>query len=442
MNTCKRLQDEVVLAHDIPDDIRLRRGFNLDIAEEGANFFARKARSECMKVFTEFATKMSDTQGGTVAEAHRFANWEVPLEFGDDRLPQDTDQSPYEYPEWIDPREDFMTDAERRRAEEEAARGVPTCIYESRNNAEDLYSLFTAAVEYLRDLKQEGKNVTENQDPDFNEHEVDAMVAARLLNVYNTSVDWRQISATQDLRDFMVTAAVAMVGGYQTSADVLKQMSHRGNVSYQDYVKTVLSVEKFYGIFGDHPSTEYVGDIMEFCLGIFELGVQFPMLFKGWGTDLDACLSGIEGSFWMFTNSCRPATTSNTKRSRSKKADVPVMEAQIVSKILQDADVDSLLANHAITRMPKPPPPKKDDDVTIEISSEEEEETGDPLPTAEEAPTEPNEDEEMDETDHPVEEEDAEMGVGEEEEDDDVEPQNEAKRRRKGIRESTSSLKA
>eukprot|EP00435_Cladocopium_sp_Y103_P073755 s103_g45.t1 len=165
----------------------------------------------------------------------------------------------------------------------------------------------------------------EDQNPNFNEHEVDATVAARLINIYNTSLDWRTISATQDLKEFMVTSAMAMVGGYRTSSDVLKQVSHKGairlpvkiikgkckrsllgqfavhreaivdvddknnsstrwfyrltwdsgNVSYHDYVKTVLSVEEFYGIFGDHPSAEYVGDVMEFWLGMFELGVQY-----------------------------------------------------------------------------------------------------------------------------------------------------------------------
>eukprot|EP00435_Cladocopium_sp_Y103_P054042 s3250_g17.t1 len=164
----------------------------------------------------------------------------------------------------------------------------------------------------------------ENHEPFFNEHGDDANVAARLVNVYNTSWDWRDVTATQDLKAFMVTAAMSMVGGYQTSGDVLKQVSHRGairlpvkmikgkckrnllgqfavqresivdldernvsstrwfyrltwdggNVAYHDYVKTVLSTDEFYNIFGSHPSAEYVGDIMEFWLGMFELAIQ------------------------------------------------------------------------------------------------------------------------------------------------------------------------
>eukprot|EP00435_Cladocopium_sp_Y103_P047933 s1604_g14.t1 len=324
----------------------------------------------------------------------------------------------------------------------------------------------------------------ENQDPFFNEHGDDANVAARLVNVYNACYDWREVTATQDLKAFMVTAAMSMVGGsYQTSGDVLKQVSHRGairlpvkmikgkckrsllgqfavqresivdldersvpvtrwfyrltwdggNVAYHDYVKTVLSSDEFYNIFGSHPSAEYVGDIMEFWLGMFELAVQFPMLFKGWGDDPASCLSGIEDSFWLFTNSCRQATTSNSKRSRSKKARVPMIEVQVVSKVLHDAGVDGLLATHSITRMPNPP--KKKDDLPIEISSDEEEEEGDFVPTAEEAPTEPcDDDDEMEDEDKPDEEGDADMGGDDEEQGEDDGPQKEAKRRRMGIR--------
>eukprot|EP00435_Cladocopium_sp_Y103_P018029 s70_g4.t1 len=275
----------------------------------------------------------------------------------------------------------------------------------------------------------------ENQDPYFNEHEMDAQVAARLINIYNTSWDWREITATQDLKAFMVTAALSMISAYRTSGDVLKQVSHRGairlpvkmikgkckrhllgqfavqresivdvdernmtttrwfyrltwdggNVAYHDYVKTVLSNDEFYSIFGSHASTEYVGDIMEFWLGMFELAIQFPMLFNGWGRDHQACLSGIEESFWMFTNSCRQATTDNSKRRKTKKVIVPTVEVQVVNKVLTDAGVFGLLATHSITRMPNPP--MKRDDLPIEISSdEEEEETGDFMPTAEEAP--------------------------------------------------------
>eukprot|EP00435_Cladocopium_sp_Y103_P013443 s3144_g3.t1 len=158
------------------------------------------------------------------------------------------------------------------------------------------------------------------------------------------------------------------------------------------------------------------------------------MLFKGWGGDPAACLSGIEDSFWLFTNSCRPATTSNSKRSRSKKAHVPQVEVQVVNQVLNETGVLGLLATHSITRMPNPP--KKRDELPIEISSDEEEEEGDFMPTAEEAPTEPcdDEDEEMDDEDKPCDEGDADMGGEEEKHDEDDEPQKEAKRRRMGIR--------
>eukprot|EP00435_Cladocopium_sp_Y103_P074007 s103_g46.t1 len=150
---CQNLQNEVTLSHDIPDDILLKRGFNVSISLK---------------------------RGATVAEAHRFENCKLPLEFGDNRLPEDTDTSPYEYPEWIDPSEDFMTEEEKSRAEA-AARGsvhdietgvqnigvkafkVFQMAYEQRNlmrKPEAFYSLFTSAAEFLMKLKREQKNTT------------------------------------------------------------------------------------------------------------------------------------------------------------------------------------------------------------------------------------------------------------------------------------------
>eukprot|EP00435_Cladocopium_sp_Y103_P073519 s103_g44.t1 len=128
--------------------------------------------------------------------------------------------------------------------------------------------------------------------------------------------------------------------------------------------------------------------------------------------------------------------TNNSKRSRSRKAEVPTVEAKVVSKVLNDAGVNTLLASHSITRVPHPPPPRQDDDIPIEISSEEEEEeTGDFLPTVEKPPTEANDDEDMDDDDKPVDNEgDVDMGGDVEEEQDEIEPKNDAKRRRKGIR--------
>ena len=38
-----------------------------------------------------------------------------------------------------------------------------------------------------------------------------ARVAARLLNIYNECVDWREMEAEKDLRGFLVTATLAML---------------------------------------------------------------------------------------------------------------------------------------------------------------------------------------------------------------------------------------
>eukprot|EP00435_Cladocopium_sp_Y103_P036373 s3693_g9.t1 len=155
VNTCQSLQDEVVACHDIPNDILLNRGFNVSIAEEGANYNAKKARQECMRAFTEFATKMSDTQGATVAEAHRFDDWRVPLEFGDGRRPDDP--SPYGHPEWVDPTEDFMTAEERQQAEaarESQSQRLQQCRGQS-EHLEYQYRVLPILSELLSELEQD-----------------------------------------------------------------------------------------------------------------------------------------------------------------------------------------------------------------------------------------------------------------------------------------------
>ena len=64
----------------------------------------------------------------------------------------------------------------------------------------------------------------------------DARVAARLLNVYNSCIDWRELHAERDLMKFLLAATLAMLSGYKTSNDVLKQVSHRGAIRMPAYM--------------------------------------------------------------------------------------------------------------------------------------------------------------------------------------------------------------
>jgi len=48
----------------------------------------------------------------------------------------------------------------------------------------------------------------------MDEFSQDARVAARLLNVYNSCIDWRDIQAEKDLKGFLLTATLAMLTGY------------------------------------------------------------------------------------------------------------------------------------------------------------------------------------------------------------------------------------
>ena len=59
----------------------------------------------------------------------------------------------------------------------------------------------------------------------MDEHAQDAKVAARLLNVYNNCISWQEIHAETNLKMFLVTASSAMLSGFQTTNDVLKQVS-------------------------------------------------------------------------------------------------------------------------------------------------------------------------------------------------------------------------
>ena len=64
----------------------------------------------------------------------------------------------------------------------------------------------------------------------------DARIAARLLNVYNNCIDWRELHAERDLRKFLLAAILAILSGYKTSNDVLKQVSHRGAIRMPAYM--------------------------------------------------------------------------------------------------------------------------------------------------------------------------------------------------------------
>ena len=272
----------------------------------------------------------------------------------------------------------------------------------------------------------------------MDEFSQDARVAARLLNIYNECVDWRSMEAEKDLRGFLITATLAMLSGYKTTSDVLKQVSHRGairmpaymvkgkcrrdllpqftvqretrtqecgggthkirwfyrllwdggNVAYHDYMKTVLTKEEVESMFNPTATAEYIGDIFEFWLGMLDLGIQFPTMFGGWGANLDSCLAGLEESFWLYSSSCRPTDTINTKRNRSRKAYIPSVENEMVTPVLREAGVFNLLLQKKITRMPVLPAANYDDhpemvevsssDVEMDEVDEPEEETTSP----------------------------------------------------------------
>ena len=51
-------------------------------------------------------------------------------------------------------------------------------------------------------------------------------------------------------------------------------------------MKTVLTKEEIESMFNPTATAEYIGDIFEFWLGILDLGIQFPIMFGGWGQTL------------------------------------------------------------------------------------------------------------------------------------------------------------
>ena len=147
-----------------------------------------------------------------------------------------------------------------------------------------------------------------------------------------------------------------------------------GNVAYHDYMKTVLTKEEIESMFNPTATAEYIGDIFEFWLGMLDLGIQFPTMFGGWGANLGSCLAGLEESFWLYSSSCRPTDTINTKRNRSRKAYIPSVENEMVTAVLREAGIFNLLLQKKITRMPVLPAANYDDHPEmVEISSSDEE---------------------------------------------------------------------
>ena len=139
-------------------------------------------------------------------------------------------------------------------------------------------------------------------------------------------------------------------------------------------MKTVLTKEEIESMFNPTATAEYIGDIFEFWLGMLDLGIQFPTMFGGWGANLDSCLAGLEESFWLYSSSCRPTDTINTKRNRSRKAYIPSVENEMVTAVLREAGIFNLLLQKKITRMPVLPAANYDDHPEmVEISSSDEE---------------------------------------------------------------------
>ena len=138
---------------------------------------------------------------------------------------------------------------------------------------------------------------------------------------------------------------------YQGSYDL-------GNVRYTKYLKTILEPEVFRNMFGDDPSEERVGDMVEALLGMLEVAQLFKHLFVGWG-DIEALRTGLEESIKRVTASLYDRTTyENRKRSMIRTLDPHSEEAANVALIL--------------VRMRTMPPPEFDIDHSFEIGKEPE----------------------------------------------------------------------
>ena len=64
----------------------------------------------------------------------------------------------------------------------------------------------------------------------LNEHAEDAQIAARLIKIYNGCLRWREVRAEDDVWNFLITSSLAMLSGYATVVEVMKQVSRRGSM--------------------------------------------------------------------------------------------------------------------------------------------------------------------------------------------------------------------
>ena len=141
---------------------------------------------------------------------------------------------------------------------------------------------------------------------------------------------------------------------YQGSYDL-------GNVCYTKYLKTILEPDVFRTIFGDDPTEERVGDMVEALLSMFEIAQLFRHMFRRWG-DIEALRTGLEESIKRVTASLYDRTTyENRKRSMIRTMDPHSDEAANVALIL--------------VRMRTMPLPEFDIDHFFEIGKEPEQGT-------------------------------------------------------------------
>ena len=90
-------------------------------------------------------------------------------------------------------------------------------------------------------------------------------------------------------------------------------------MAYHDYMKTVLTKEEIESILPLNASTEYIGDIFEFWLGMLEMGIQFPTMFNGWGnTSIVALLDlrNLSGCSAALVATLTPSTRNAIDQGR------------------------------------------------------------------------------------------------------------------------------
>ena len=107
-----------------------------------------------------------------------------------------------------------------------------------------------------------------------------------------------------------------------------------GNVCYFKYMQSVLSGEEFKHYFGEDPSQERVGDMVEALLAMFDVAQQLPGAFPGWG-DIEMLRTGLEESIKRVTASFIDMTTyDNRKRARVRYLDPNSAEASSLNLIV------------------------------------------------------------------------------------------------------------